>query len=128
MDEAGTPARRTIRSYEDIEAFQRAMVLLVTVHRVALSFPAYERFDLSAQVRRASKSIPANIAEGYGKRRSVRHFKLYLENALGSTNEMIVHMQVAKALDYITEEDSDALIADYRIVGKQLTRLIEKWQ
>ncbi len=128
MRETMAQPRRVIRSYEDIEAFQRAMALLKSVHDMTLRFPDYEKFDLAAQMRRACKSIPTNIAEGYGKRRSAKDFRAYLANALGSTNEMIVHLQIAQALGYISPEDSETLIQDYRIVGKQLTRLTETWR
>ena len=88
-------AQGPIRSYEDLDAFQRALALVRPAHDFALTLPEYERFDLCSQVRRASKSVPANIAEGYGKRRSSRHFRVYLENAIGSANEMVVHLQIA---------------------------------
>lgn len=51
-----------------------------------------------------------------------------MTNALGSTNEIIVHLQVAQELGYTNGEHVNALIADYRIVGKQLTKLIERWR
>ena len=120
--------RGIIRSYEDLEAFQRAMALLKPVHKLALKFPEFERFDLTSQTRRASKSVPTNIAEGYGKRRSARHFKSYLESSIGSANEMVVHLQVAQCLEYVTQEETDPLIAEYRVVGRMLVRLMEKWQ
>jgi len=119
--------KQAIRSYEDLEAFKRAMALVRPSHDLAGKLPDCERFDLMSQIRRASKSIPANIAEEYGKRRSVKHFKVYLENALGSTNEMIVHIQVAELLEYGASEERRQLIESYRVVGKLLTRLIEKW-
>ena len=122
-----TALRTPIRSYEDLEAFRQAMALVRPVHDLARRLPAYERFDLASQIRRASKSVPANIAEGYGKKRSARHFKAYLENALGSTNEMIVHLQVAQTLEYGTVAVNDDLIERYRSVGRMLTRLAERW-
>ena len=128
MTQAPASARPVIRSYEDIEAFQRAMALLKPLHELTLRFPDYEKFDLATQMRRACKSILANIAEGYGKKRSAKDFKSYLANALGSTNELIVHLQIAKTLGYISEAESGSFIGDYRIVGKQLTRLLERWR
>jgi four helix bundle protein len=125
---AGTEARTAIRSYEDIEAYQRAMRLLVPVHRLALTFPDYERFELASQLRRASKSIPANIAEGYGKKASARQFKAYLDTALGSANEVIVHLNVALELGYAAPTEVDELIAGYTVVAKQLHRLRDAWQ
>jgi len=124
----GGPNRKPIRSYHDIEAFQRAMALLRPIKLVALKLPDYEKFDLASQLRRASKSIPTNVAEGYGKRRSSRQFRSYVENALGSTDEMIVHLEIALTLEYVTEEEAEVLIAEYRIVGKMLARLMEKSQ
>lgn len=56
--------RRPIRSFRDLEVYQRSWALLQPVHILALTFPDYEKFDLANQVRRAAKSIPANIAEG----------------------------------------------------------------
>ena len=128
MTQAPASARPVIRSYEDIEAFQQAMALLKPLHELTLRFPDYEKFDLAAQMRRACKSIPTNIAEGYGKKRSARDFKSYLANALGSTNELIVHLQIARTLGYISGEESESFVGDYRIVGKQLTRLLERWR
>ena len=104
------------------------MSLLRPVHRCALRLPDFERFELASQLRRASKSVPTNIAEGYGKRRSSRHFKACLENALGSSNEMIVHLQVAETLDYVRSKDAAPMIDEYRVVCKLLVRLIEKWK
>ncbi len=116
-----------IRSYEDIEAFKRAMGLLAPVHRLALGLPDHERYELASQMRRASKSVPTNIAEGYGKGRSARNFKMYVEHALGSVNEMIVHLQIAECLEYVRNDDCAELIGQYRAVGQMLVRLIEKW-
>jgi four helix bundle protein len=122
------PGRRPIHSYHDIEAFQRAMTLLRPVHRLALKLPDYEKFDLASQLRRASKSIPANVAEGYGKRRSSKQFRAYLENALGSTDEIIVHLEIALVLEYCREQEGEELIAEYQVVGRMLARMIERSQ
>ena len=120
--------RRAIRTYDDIEAYQRAMDLLVPVHSLVQKFPDYERFGLASQLRRASKSIPANVAEGFGKKRSVREFKSYLNNALGSANEAIVHLKIAEALGYANGTQVQDLVDGYTIVAKQLHRLMETWQ
>jgi four helix bundle protein len=114
-----TSRRSAIRSYEDIEAYQRAMALLAPVHRLALRFPDYERYELAS---------PANIAEGYAKKRSVKEFKAYLSNALGSANEMIVHLKVAVALGYVDEAECQDMIDGYSVVVKQLHRLIQRWR
>ncbi len=104
------------------------MTTLVSVHQLVLGFPEYERYGLTDQIRRASKSIPANIAEGYGRRSSSREFKRYLSMALGSANEMIVHLEITQALGYAEKEACLRLIEHYTTIGKMLFRLSENWR
>ena len=104
------------------------MKVLVTVHQMVLSFPDHERFALADQIRRASKSVPTNIAEGYGRRKSAKDFKHFLSVALGSANEMIVHLEIARELEYAKAEICNSLIEEYTIVCKMLYRLIENWR
>jgi len=128
-DSGSGVGRPAIRSYDDLECYQRAMKLLAPVHTLALSFPEYERYELASQLRRACKSVLANIAEGYGKKASAREFKAYLNNALGSANEVIVHLKIANELGYARDAGSvDDLIAGYTVVARQLYRLREAWR
>jgi four helix bundle protein len=120
--------RRAIRSYEDIEAYQRAMKLVASVHDVVKSFPAYERHDLAAQIRRAAKSVPANIAEGYARRWSVKEFKNFLRMAMASANEMEVHFKIAAELGYVARHEAQQYVVEYGIIGRQLNRLITTWR
>jgi hypothetical protein len=72
------------KSFEDLEVFQRAYRLSLEIHQVSLSLPGIEQRALGDQVRRASKSIPVNIAEGFGKQAgSVAEFRRFLRIALG---------------------------------------------
>ena len=116
-----------IRSYRDLEVYQRSLSVLVLVHRILLKFPDYEQRELASQMRRASKSVAMNIVEGYGRKRSDKDFKYFLSIAMGSANEMVVSFEIAKLLGYATEEECDALIGEYEIIGKQLNRLIQSW-
>ncbi len=104
------------------------MKALVAAHKMALAFPDYERYALADQVRRASKSVPTNIAEGYGRRKSAREFKHYLTMALGSANEMIVHLEITRALEYASADTCASLIEEYTVICKMLYRLIENWR
>ena len=66
----------SVESFEDLDVFQRAYKVSLEIHKASLEFPKVEQYGLADQVRRASKSICANLAEGYGKRRSsVAEFK-----------------------------------------------------
>jgi four helix bundle protein len=116
-----------IASYRDLEVYQRSMTALIQVHTLALAFPDYERFALTDQLRRSSKSIPANIAEGYGRRKSAREFKHFLTLALGSANETLVHLEIAHALAYGDPAAAAALMDAYTVICKMLYRLIEAW-
>ncbi len=127
--EAGsTEPRKPIQHYRDIEAYQRAKELLAPVHALVRRLPREEQYELASQIRRASKSILANIAEGYGTKRSPAKFRSFLDVALGSANEMIVHLEVGHAIGYFEQGEVDELIERYEIVAKQLYRLIQSWQ
>lgn len=118
----------SIQSYRDLDVYQRSMKALVMAHQVPQGFPDYERFALADQIRRASKSIPTNIAEGYGRRKSAKEFKHFLTISLGSANEMIVHLEIVRELGYAPPEVCNSLIEEYTVVAKMLYRLIESWR
>ena len=123
-----TNGRKPIQSYRDIEAYQRAMAVLAPVHRLIRTLPKEERFELASQMRRASKSVPANIGEGYALKRSANHFRSRLDIALGSANEMIIHLEIGVALGYFTQDQVQPLIDEYEAIGKMTYRLAENWK
>ena len=117
-----------IKSYEDLEVYQRSYTSSLEIHRLSLTFPKFEQFELAAQLRRATKSIPINIAEGYGKRGSVAEFKRYLTIALGSNDEVKVQLRYCKDLDYISDEQFKNLGKEHTEIGRMLTKLIKVWR
>jgi four helix bundle protein len=117
-----------IKSFRDLEVYKESYELAVIVNKEVLKLPDFERFDLVSQLRRASKSIPANIAEGYAKRVSSKEFLKHLTIALGSANEMEVHLELTKDLNYWGEAFSDELIDRYQVLGKKLNKLIKNWK
>ena len=97
MDDAAGP----VRSFEDLEVFKRAYRVSLEVHRLSLKFPTVEQRALGDQLRRSSKSICANIAEGFGKQRqSVAEFRRFLMIAMGSADEMRVWSRYCLDLGY----------------------------
>jgi len=120
-------SRRPIQGYEGLEVFQRSMALVRPVHEAAKKLPGYEQFDLAQQMRRASKSIPTNIAEGFSKRSTAKDFKLYLGHALGSANEMLIHLRIAQELEYFTDGELKSLKDDYQVVCRQINKLMQVW-
>jgi four helix bundle protein len=117
-----------IKSYRDLEVYQRAYNLALRVHRITLDFPKYETTELGGQLRRAALSIPINIGEGYGRKSSVADFKRFLIMALGSCDEVRIELDFAKDLGYIDEEKHEELTNEYIILGKQIRVLHEKWE
>ena len=112
-------------TFEDLEVFQRAYRVSLDLHRASLQFPKVEQFaGLADQMRRASKSICGNIAEGYGKRRrSKAEFKRYLLMAIGSADEMQVWLRYCADLEYIDQKRCMQWRNEYREVARMLQGL-----
>ncbi len=92
----GIERRKRVVSFEDSQVFQRAYRMSLEVHRESLKFPPIEQRVLGDQLRRSSKSICANVAEGYGRqKRSKAEFKRFLQMAIGSSDEIRVWVRYA---------------------------------
>jgi four helix bundle protein len=117
-----------IRSFEDLEVFQRAYRVSLDLHKASLSFPSVEQRALADQIRRASKSICGNIAEGFGKqRRSGAEFKRYLLMAIGSADEMQVWLRYCADLDYVDQKTCAEWRDEYRQIARMLQGLYSSW-
>ena len=117
-----------IQSFKDLEVYKESYDLAIIVNREVSKLPIYERNDLGSQLRRCSKSPAANIAEGWAKRRFPKEFKAYLDKALGSCNEMEVHLNMSRDLGYWRQDFCDGLIKRYQNLGGKLVNLRERWK
>ena len=117
-----------IKSFLDLDVYQESFKLSLEIEELVKKFPKSELFLLTDQMKRASRAIPALIAEGYAKRETLAVFKKLLRDAIGEANEMINHLAFAKAKGYIDNNKADELIERYHRVGKKLTRLKENWK
>jgi len=100
---------------EDLEVFRRAYRLSLEVHRVSLDFPRIEQFALADQIRRGSKSICANLAEGFGRQQlSKPEFRRFLIMALGSADEMQVWTMYCRDLGYVESDVAERWQGEYR--------------
>ena len=117
-----------IQSFRDLEVYQESYSLMLEVHREMKKLPVYERNDLASQSRRASKSGPSNIAEGWAKRRFEKEFKKHLDCAIGSANEMEVHISTARDLDYLPKDFCNSLLERYRKLGGKMVNLRNNWK
>ncbi|HSN76843.1 MAG TPA: four helix bundle protein [Anaerolineae bacterium] len=91
------------RGFEDLKTWQLAQQLMIECHKMAKVLPTWERYDLTSQVRRSSKSVMANIAEGYGRYHYLDSLRFYYI-ARGSLNETINHIITAHDLTYIEDQ------------------------
>lgn len=117
-----------IKSFLDLDVYKESFKLSLEIEEILKSFPKNEEYLLSDQMKRASRSIPALIAEGYAKRETLPVFKKLLRDGIGEANEMINHLAFAKERRYIKPEKADELIGRYHTIGKKLTRLKENWK
>lgn len=119
--------RKRVVSFEDLEVFQRAYPMSLEIHRQSLTFPQIEQRVLADQLRRASKSICANVAEGYGRqKRSKAEFKRFLQMAIGSSDEMRVWVRYALDLGYIDEAVWRRWRDEYQMISRMLQSLAGK--
>lgn len=117
-----------IRSFKDLKVYNEAYELAIIINKNVSKLPIFERNDLGSQLRRASKSAPANIAEGWAKRRFEKQFKIHLDGAIGSCNEMEVHVSMARDLNFWEKEFCKTLIRRYLLLGGKLTNLRNNWK
>ena len=116
-------------SFEDLEVFKRAYRVSLEVHRRSLGFPALEQGALGDQVRRASKSICANIAEGFARQgHAPADFRRFLTMAMGSADEMRLWSRYCLDLGYIDEAMWQAWRDDYQAIAKMLRGLMRSLQ
>ena len=116
-----------IKSYEELQVYQEGYRLAIEIHKITQKMPKEERYELGQQTRRAAISVPANIAEGYGRKNSTKEFQHFLRNAMGSANEVKVYVDMMKDLDYIDPGTHQQLKQSYETLTKKLYRLIERW-
>ncbi len=117
-----------IKTFRDLEVYKEAYQLMLEINKSLKIFPVYERNDLASQMRRGSKSCPANIAEGWAKRRFEKEFNKHLEVAIRSTNEMKVHVETARDLGYFQRNFCADILLRYQRLGGKLTNLQRNWK
>jgi len=113
----------TVKSFEELKVWQEASQFAVEMYHVTgMKSSNFDR-DLASQLRRASTSIPSNIAEGFEKN-SRKEFIRYLYIAKGSAGEVRTQLHLAKALNYLTQKSFDELYARIVYVSSMISKLI----
>jgi len=116
-----------IRDVTDLEVYRESLVLLKDLYTFLLKIPRSE-YDSVIQGKRAGKSIPANIAEGFAKRSSEAEFKRFLKIAIGSSDELITHLRtIVIAVPWLADEAKE-IAERYKILSKRLNSLHKRWR
>ena len=114
-----------MRDFRDLKVWEKAHRLTLAAYKATSTFPQHELFGLTSQLRRASVSIPANIAEGCGRSGSPELAR-FLRIAFGSASELEYHIILSADLCYLNKSNSKHLIKQVTEVKRMLTSLIQK--
>jgi four helix bundle protein len=114
-----------VQDFKKLSVWEKSHRLTVAIYKVTDKFPQKEMFSLTSQIRRASASISANIAEGCGRGGNAE-FTRFLTIAFGSASEVEYHLLLAKDLDYLPIDDYKKLDDQVVQVKRMLTSLIKK--
>jgi four helix bundle protein len=114
-----------VTSYRDLVVSARAVDLVVVCYQLSRQIPQSELYGLTSQIRRAVVSIPANIAEGHGRKTlgdSIQHLSI----ANGSLKELETHLLIAGRLHYVKDDEIDPALAGCSEIGQMLSGLIQR--
>ena len=114
-----------MRNYEDLEVWQKAHILTIDVYRATERFPRSETFGLTSQIRRASSSIGANLAEGCGRWGDVELAR-FTQIANGSASELQNHLRMAKDLGMLSASEYGCLLKELTSVRQMLSAFLQK--
>lgn len=114
-----------INSFRDLVVWQKSMDFVESIYSITKEFPSDERYALTSQLKRASVSVPSNIAEGYG-RHSTADYIRFLQIALGSLNELQTQLELAARLGFVEKNSLENVGRLCVEVEKMLVVLIKK--
>ena len=114
-----------MKTFRDLIVWQKAMELVTLIYQLSKSFPKDELYGLISQMRRTAVSIPANIAEGYG-RRSTQDYLRFLQIAMSSNFELQTLLEIARNLHYLSTDSFENAFDKSREIERMLSSLIKK--
>ena len=120
--------RRQIQSYRDLDVFNLAYTLAMEVFRLTAHFPKEERFSLVDQMRRSSRSVCANLVEGFARRRHANVFKNSLNSSLGESEETKLWLSFSLDCGYLTADDHGRMSIGYEQAAAMLWTLMDRWE
>ena len=117
-----------IKSLLDLEVYTASYSFAMEIFNLTRNFPKEERYALTDQLIRSSRSIPANIAEGFGRKIYENEFKKHLVYAMGSLEETKVWLLFSKDCKYISSEEYESLSKKHDELGAKLYKLYQNWK
>jgi len=112
------------QGFKDLMAYQKAFQQACEIFDITLSFPKDEKYSLTDQIRRSSRSVCTNLAEAYRKRDYPKHFSLKITDCMGENSETLVWLDFSLNCKYISKETYNQLIALNEEVGKLLSYML----
>lgn len=113
-----------MKSYRDLDVYKLSFDLAIEIHQLSLELPKYELYEIGSQIRRSSKSVNANIVEGYGRKRYKFDFIKFLVYAHASCDETINHLKMINEIHFVENPKTD-LFYKYEELGKKLNKFIQ---
>jgi len=113
--------------YHRLDVYKKAYELALELHRLTLKFPHFERYEMGQQLRRSSKSIAVNIAEGMGKQESKADVSKFIRIAIGSCDESRVWLEFARDLKYIRAEAQKEYDDRLQEIGRMLRGILKRY-
>ena len=117
-----------IKTFLDLDIYKLSRQLAKDIFQLTLKFPPEEKYSLTDQIRRSSRSVKANIAEGWGKRIYINSFKRHLVDSNGSLEETKSWCISALDCNYISEEVYNDFINKAEVIGGKLWKLHDTWK
>ncbi len=114
-----------ISSYKQLAVWQKAIEMVTDIYSITQTYPKEEIYALTNQVRRAATSVPANIAEGWGRNMTGEYIQ-FLRIARGSLLELETHLIVSSNLKYINNQTLELLLQKILEINKMLNAMIIK--
>jgi len=114
------------RGYRDLKVYQMAYRIALDIHQFTKTFPKEEKYSLTDQIRRSSRSVPANLAEAWKKRRYEKAFISKLIDCAGEAGETEVWLDFSKDFGYLKDDQYQQLMQRYDEVNRMLYGMIDK--
>ncbi len=118
--------RREYGGYKDLKVYQLAYQLALDIHEITKGYPKEEKYSLTDQIRKSSRSVPTNLAEAWKKRRYEKAFVSKVVDCAGEAGETEVWLDFSKDFGYISNEQHKDLMGRYGEVNRMLYGMIDK--